>query len=122
MKRHLGEVFDGFVSGMVSKGFFVELQAYPAEGMVPIRSLDDDFYELDEHGVAWVARRSGRTFSIGDPVKVLIERVDPMAGEMDLYLVRKSGKESSGGRPATSRARKDKYNWRKHVKKKGGRN
>lgn len=120
MKRHLGEVFDGFVSGTVTKGFFVELALYPVEGLVPIRSLDDDYYDLDEHAVAWVGRRSGRSFAVGDPVKVLIERVDPLAGEMDLYLVRKSGK-GHAGRPATSRARKDKYNWRKHLKKKGRR-
>jgi ribonuclease R len=45
MRRHLGGVFDGFISGVVGKGFFVELEMYPAEGLVPIRSLDDDFYD-----------------------------------------------------------------------------
>lgn len=118
MKRHLGEVFDGFVAGTIGKGFFVELADYPAEGFVPIRTLDDDYYDLDEKSIAWVGRRSGRTFTVGDPVKVLIERVDPLMGEMDLYLVRKSGK-SSGPAPKTQKGKRGKYNWQKHVKKKG---
>lgn len=119
MKRHLGEVFDGFVAGAIGKGFFVELEAYPAEGFVPIKTLDDDYYDLDEKGIAWVGRRSGRTFTVGDPVKVLVERVDPLMGEMDLHLVRKSG-ASPAPRPKGGKGKRGKYNWRKHVKKKGG--
>lgn len=118
MRRHLGEVFDGIVSGTVNKGFFVELETYPAEGFVPIRSLDDDFYDLDEHHTAWVARSSGRSISVGDLVKVLIERVDPLAGEMDLYLVQKQGKR---GRSARSDQGKGRGKGRIKAGKDGGR-
>jgi ribonuclease R len=120
MKRHLGEVFDGFVSGAIGKGFFVEFEHYPVEGFVLIRSLDDDFYDLDDKNLTWVGRRSGRTFTVGDPVKVLIERVDPLMGEMDLYLVRKSGKKV-GPKPDAGRRKTGKYDWKKHVKPKRGR-
>lgn len=91
MRRHLGSVFEAFISGVMGKGFFVELKEYPVEGFVPIRSLDDDFYDLDDQGLVWTGRRTHRAYGIGNLVKVQIERVDPMAGEMDLHLVRREG-------------------------------
>ena len=97
MRRYLGDVFEGFIGGTNQGGFFVALRDYPVEGFVPIAQLDDDFYNFDEEIQLWRGTRSGRTFAVGDPVTVLIERIDVLAGRMELILLR--GK-AQGARPA----------------------
>lgn len=118
MRRFLGDVFDGHIAGVSPMGFYVELVDYPVEGLVRVAQLDDDYYELDEEMALWRGRRNGRVFGVGDPVKVLIERIDTMEGQMDLLLVRKdrepgmpkgrakSGKQIGLAHAARSRARK----------------
>lgn len=92
MRRHLGDLFDGYISGVAAKGFFVELIDVPAEGFVPIRSLGDDFYDLDEGSLAWYGRSSGQSFAVGDRLRVQVERIDVLAGEMDLRVLRREAR------------------------------
>ena len=89
MRRYMGDIFEGFISGVGPMGFYVELVDYPVEGLVRVRDLDDDYYELDEAMAMWRGRSTGRTYGVGDRVTVLIERIDVLAGQMDLILVRK---------------------------------
>ncbi len=102
MRRYLGDVFDGFISGAMGAGFFVELCPWPVEGFVPIRQLDDDYYEFDDAMQLWRGRRSGRHYAIGDPVTVLIERIDVLAGRMDLVLLKR---KQAPRRPAERKGR-----------------
>ncbi|MCE5231418.1 ribonuclease R [bacterium] len=105
MRRYIGDIFDGFISGTMGAGFFVELSEWPVEGFVPIRQVDDDYYEFDDQLQLWRGRRTGRVYSIGDPVTVLIERIDVLAGQMDLVLLkRKTTKRTSG---KTGRGKKE---------------
>ncbi|HOE95709.1 MAG TPA: ribonuclease R [Candidatus Sumerlaeota bacterium] len=97
MKRYLGDIFEGFIAGVGPMGFFVALKDYPVEGLVRISQLDDDFYDLDDVRHIWQGRRSGRTWALGDPVSVMIERIDVLAGQMDLILVRQGRKPARGG-------------------------
>lgn len=87
MERHLGEEFNGAVSGIIPIGFFVELDEYFVEGLVHVSSLEDDYYEVDEHGVAMVGRNKGRRFMIGDRLKVAVARADKERGEVDFMVV-----------------------------------
>lgn len=87
MRRHLGDVFEGYIGGFLPKGFFVELKEYPIEGFVPVRNLSDDYYDLDDKGLAFHGRATGRVYALGDPVRVQIERIDVLAAEMDLKLL-----------------------------------
>jgi ribonuclease R len=96
MRRYLGDIFEGFISGVSPMGFFVELQEYPVEGLVRISQLEDDYYDLDQDYSIWRGRSSGRTFALGDPLTVLIERIDVLAGQMDLTMIRK---KSPAGKP-----------------------
>jgi len=89
MQAHLGEEFNGNVSGIIPIGFFVELDEYFVEGLVHVSSLDDDYYEIDEHGVAMVGRNKGRRFMIGDRVMVIVARADKERGEVDFMVVEK---------------------------------
>ena len=109
MRRYMGDVFEGFISGVGPMGFFVELVEYPVEGLVRIGSMDDDYYELDEETGIWKGRATGRTFALGDPATVMIERIDVLAGQMDLLLLRRKGggpAKKGKGRPAPPQRRR----------------
>ena len=89
MERHLGDEFDGRISGVVSFGFFVTLDEYFVEGLVHVNALTDDFYRLDDAAYALVGRRGNRRYRIGDRVRVQVSRVDKEARHVDFQLVRK---------------------------------
>ncbi len=75
MESRVGEVFDGFVTGVASYGFYVELAELPVEGLVHVSALGDDYYRLAEKLHSLVGERSGRAYRIGDRVPVRVEAV-----------------------------------------------
>jgi ribonuclease R len=54
------------------------------EGYLPVRLLSGDYYELDALGVSLVGRRSGRTYRLGDPISVYVERIEKPTGRVSL--------------------------------------
>ncbi|HZD60783.1 MAG TPA: ribonuclease R [Anaerolineae bacterium] len=74
MKAHVGEVFDGTITGVSGYGFFVQL-SNTAEGLVHVRDLKGDFYEYDERTFTLIGRRAGRMFQIGQSVRVQVTNV-----------------------------------------------
>ncbi len=100
LETRLGDQASGIITGLVPRGFFVELDDVPVEGFVRA-SLDlDETFTLDPTGVRMVGRRTRRRFSLGDPVQVTIARVDVPARECDLALEapRRRGPRSRAGR------------------------
>ena len=87
MQDRIGDDFDGFVSGVVPFGFFVELEEYFVDGLVHVATLTDDHYELLEHQHRLVGRRRGRTFRVGDRVRVRVASVSIERKQIDLVLV-----------------------------------
>ncbi|MGH7729995.1 MAG: VacB/RNase II family 3'-5' exoribonuclease, partial [Candidatus Eiseniibacteriota bacterium] len=86
LEGRLGEEASGIITGFVPQGFFVELDDDPVEGFVRVgRDLDDQF-TLDPAGVRMTGRRTRRRFALGDPVRVIVARVDVPARECDLAL------------------------------------
>lgn len=75
MRGHLGGEFDGFIIGVTGTGFFVELDEFFVEGMVPLAGIEDDYYVFVEKVHALVGRNSRRMFRIGDRVRVLVASV-----------------------------------------------
>lgn len=75
MESRVGEVFDGFVTGVASYGFYVELAELPVEGLVHVTALGDDYYRLAEKLHSLVGERSGRVYRIGDKVSVRVDAV-----------------------------------------------
>ena len=75
MESRVGEVFDGFVTGVASYGFYVELSDLPVEGLVHVTALGDDHYRLAEKLHSLVGERSGRAYRIGDRVSVCVDGV-----------------------------------------------
>jgi ribonuclease R len=89
MERHLGEDFEGQISGVVSFGLFVTLDRYFVDGLVHVSGLDDDFYRLDQATYALVGERGHRRYQLGDRVSVQVARVDKEARHIDFVLLRK---------------------------------
>lgn len=86
MQQFLGQFFDGVISGVQDFGIFVELTANGCEGLVPIRDMDDDFYELDERTYSLVGINHKRRYSLGDKVTVKIVRADLERKQLDFEL------------------------------------
>jgi ribonuclease R len=87
MQDHIGEVFEGIISGVTKFGLFVVLNDTLSEGMVHISKLGNDFFNLDEKKYAIVGERTGRKFTLGDSVKVKIEKIDLDKKAIDMSMV-----------------------------------
>lgn len=116
MHGHLGEHFQGYITSVLTWGFFVELCDKPVEGLVHIRRLEDDFYEYDEERMTLVGRHTGNTFQIGQKVVVQVERVDLNALELDFALVEVIRPAGSAQRRAEVHAAKSARR-RRHVER-----
>jgi ribonuclease R len=88
MNERLGEEFDGMITNVRDFGFYVELDAFYIEGLVPVSTLHDDYYQYDERRHALVARGSKRTFKLGDRVRVRVDRVNVDRHLVDFSVVR----------------------------------
>ncbi|MBI3539924.1 MAG: RNB domain-containing ribonuclease [Candidatus Eisenbacteria bacterium] len=86
LEGRLGERASGIITGFIPLGFFVELDDEPLEGFVRVGHDLDDHFVLDPSGVRMMGRRSRRRFSLGDPVRVIVARVDVPARECDFAL------------------------------------
>ena len=95
LEGRLGERASGIITGLIPRGFFVELDDVPVEGFVRASDLDDRFV-LDASGVRLTGERTRRRFALGDPVEVVIARVDVPARECDLAL--EAPRRHRGGR------------------------
>ncbi|NDY41824.1 ribonuclease R [Dissulfurirhabdus thermomarina] len=87
MEGRVGEVFEGVVSGVASFGFFVELRDVFVEGAVRLVDLADDYYVLEENRHRLVGKRTGRTFQIGQVVRVSVKAVNVARRHINFELV-----------------------------------
>ena len=83
----LGQVFPALISGVSKWGIYAEIEDSKCEGMIPIGSLKDDYYMLDEDNYQVIGRRHGRTYKLGYPVNIRVKRVDLLKKQIDFELV-----------------------------------
>ena len=83
----IGQEFTGIISGVTGWGLFVEIEENKCEGLVPIRDLEGDFYELDEENFQLIGRRSRKSYQLGDTLRVEIARVNLAKKQVDLRIV-----------------------------------
>ncbi|MBE6032499.1 MAG: ribonuclease R [Clostridiales bacterium] len=81
MEGLIGEEFDGIISGVARFGLFVQLEN-TVEGMVPLRSLDDDYYRVEMENYRVVGRHTERIYALGDRVRIRVEEADPITREI----------------------------------------
>jgi len=94
MVDRVGEEFDALIISTTKHGFFVELTEFFVEGLVPIDSLDGDRFHYHENGRQIIGERSRTTYSIGDQVRVRLDRADVMERKLQFALADADG----GGR------------------------
>ncbi len=87
MGERIGQEFDGKVSGVTEFGLYVELDENKCEGMIPLRDLEDDYYEFDERNYCLRGRKRHRVYSIGDPVRIRVARANLERKQLDFALV-----------------------------------
>ena len=87
MSEHIGEEFDAVISGVTEWGFYAEINENKCEGMIPMRTLQDDYYEFDEANYCIIGRRRKRKFTIGDAVRIRIMRANLDRKQLDFELV-----------------------------------
>ncbi len=88
MSERLGQVFDGTISGVTEFGLYVEVNENKCEGMVPLRDLDDDYYEFDERNYCLWGRKHHHRYSLGDSVKIKVARANLDKKQLDYALVK----------------------------------
>ena len=88
MKQHIGEAFEGTVSGVTEWGLYVELDN-TVEGLVHVNSLTDDYYTFNKDKYCLVGDMTGRTYVMGQRVKVWVENADENTKTVDFKIERK---------------------------------
>ena len=83
MSQYIGKTFDGVISGVTEWGIYVELNENKCEGLVPIRELDDDFYELDEKNYRLIGKRKRKIYNLGDEMTVKVTDVNLEKRQID---------------------------------------
>ena len=86
MKKHLGDEYEGIVSGVTKFGMYVKLEN-TVEGLVPFVSMQDDYYIHDEKNMRLIGERTNKIYDIGKKVKIQVVRVDEKLHQIDFELI-----------------------------------
>jgi ribonuclease R len=86
MEDKIGNEYDAHISGIQSYGIYCEIDENHCEGMVPMRDLDDDYYEFDERNYCLVGRRHHQKYQLGDPVRIKVARANMEKRQLDFTL------------------------------------
>ncbi len=76
MEQHLGDDFDGVITGVTNFGVFVQITELLVDGLVHVTSLDNDYYQYDAGSQRLIGERTRQTYSLGDKMRVKVQRVD----------------------------------------------
>ena len=87
MQDRVGEDFAGLVVSVTKFEFFVELEELFIEGLVPLNSLTDDHYTFHENTRQIIGARNRKTYSIGDKVRVLVDRIDRIQRKIQFAIL-----------------------------------
>jgi len=88
MSDKIGKIFDGIISGVTEWGIYVELNENKCEGLIPIRDLDDDYYEFDEKNYCLIGNRRKRIYRLGDSLTIKVTHANLERKQLDFTLAR----------------------------------
>jgi ribonuclease R len=83
MEQHLGDEFDGVITGVTNFGVFVQITELLVDGLVHVTSLSNDYYKFDAGTQSLVGERTGRKFRLGDAMRVQVNKVDMETRRID---------------------------------------
>ncbi len=86
MVDKVGETYDAHISGIQSYGIYCEIDENHCEGMVPMRDLDDDYYEFDEKNYCLIGRRHHHKYQLGDSIRIKVARANIEKRQLDFSL------------------------------------
>ncbi|MCB0391665.1 MAG: ribonuclease R [Bdellovibrionales bacterium] len=86
MEKFVGSEFEGIISSVTKFGVFVLLRQYDVDGLIRLESLGNDYFEFDEENLCLVGKKTGKTYNLGDSLKVLVAQVDSQDGRIDFVL------------------------------------
>ena len=86
MADKVGEVYDAHISGIQSYGIYCEIDENHCEGMVPMRDLDDDYYDFDEKNYCLVGRRHHHQYQLGDAVRIRVAKANIEKKQLDFTI------------------------------------
>ena len=86
MGDKVGEEYDAHISGIQTYGIYCEIDENHCEGMVPMRDLDDDYYDFDEKNYCLVGRRHHNKYQLGDPIRIRVARANLEKRQLDFAL------------------------------------
>jgi ribonuclease R len=105
LAKRLGEQMDAIITGVEDFGLFAQGVDLPAEGLIHVDTLDDDYYRFDSATHSLAGYRSGNRYRLGDRVRVQIAHVDIDRRELDLRIVKRLG-HAGGIRPKQPQSRR----------------
>lgn len=85
MSYHIGDIFEGIISGVTNYGFYVELPN-TIEGLVRVESLLDDYYEYEQLKYRFIGQRTNKIYGLGDKVKIQVQRANIDDREIDFII------------------------------------
>ena len=94
MESRVGEEFDGLIVSVTKFGLFVELTDLFVEGLVPLDSLTDDRYIYHENTKEIIGQRTRKTYRLGQRVRVLVDRIDPVQKKIQFALIEEEPKRA----------------------------
>ena len=86
MGEHISECYDAHISGIQSFGIYAEIDENHCEGMIPMRDLDDDYYDFDEKNYCLVGRRRHHVYQLGDPIRIKVAKANLERKQLDFTL------------------------------------
>ena len=86
MEDKIGQEYDAHISGIQSYGIYCEIDENHCEGMVPMRDLDDDYYDFDERNYCLVGRRHHHKYQLGDTIRIKVARANLEKRQLDFTL------------------------------------
>lgn len=86
LRERIGQTFHGLITTVVEFGCFVQILDVSVDGLLHLDSMRDDQYEMEDDGLAWVGRRTGRRLRTGQEIRVVVTAANPIEGLIDLDL------------------------------------
>lgn len=86
LRERIGQTFHGLITTVVEFGCFVQILDVSVDGLLHVDSMRDDQYEMEDDGLAWVGRRTGRRLRTGQEIRVVVTAANPIEGLVDLDL------------------------------------
>lgn len=88
MGDKIGECYDAHISGITSYGIYAEIDENHCEGMVPMRDLDDDYYDFDEKNFVLRGRRHRHKYQLGDPIRIQVASANMQKRQLDFVIAK----------------------------------